>query len=301
MSSAVRTRTIFAPAKINLFLHVTGRRADGYHLLDSLVVFADAGDQITLEPADEFSLTVQGPFAGAVPAFAPGEDERHANLVVRAGRIMAQLYKRDLAVRVTLTKNLPAGAGLGGGSSDAAAMIWGLMEFWGLEQPPDGLAEVILKLGSDIPVCLPCSTALMRGTGDIVIPVPSFPEIPAVLIYPGRPCPTPAIFARFSGTFREPITLRESFDTPRTAIEYLATLGNDLYPAARMVVPEIDNVLNTLRVQNGCLLARMSGSGSACFGLFDDHESAATAAAEIARDNPDWWVQAAWLGRPERY
>lgn len=302
MSSAPgKALSIFAPAKINLFLHITGKRHDGYHLLDSLVAFADVGDQIVITPADEFSFEVSGPYAKAFDAHSLDAGKNSANLVVQAAWMMARLFKKPLNVKAHLVKNLPLGAGLGGGSSDAAAMLWGLMEYWALKQAPVNIAKETLALGADVPVCLSCVSTRMRGVGEILSPMQGFPEIPIVLIYPGKPASTARIFARYHNRYKEDLFMPDHFDHADQLCEFLKTTENDLYKAALDEVPEIENAINALRLQSGCMIARMSGSGSACFGLFEDKESAGLACAEIAKANPDWWVKSGFLGRPERY
>jgi 4-diphosphocytidyl-2-C-methyl-D-erythritol kinase len=293
--------TIFAPAKINLFLHVTGRRDDGYHLLDSLVSFADIGDRLVLEQALDFELEINGPYAAAFNAKELDASPSSSNLLVRAAWDMARLFKKNLAVKVTLTKNLPLGAGIGGGSSDAAAMIWGLLEYWKITERPDELMSLALKLGADVPACLSCITSRLEGTGEILSPLETFPEIPVVLVYPARASSTALAFSRYHGNFKEPADMPQGFENLDLLMRFLKTTNNDLHKAACESVPEIDNAINALRLQRGCALARMSGSGSSCFGLYEDGENAERAAAEILKSNPDWWVKAGWLGRIERY
>lgn len=168
--------TIFAPAKINLFLHVTGRREDGYHTLDSLVAFADTGDHLVLEQASDFELEIKGPYA---QAFKPKEldaSPSSSNLLARAAWDMARLFQKNLAIKVTLTKNLPLGAGIGGGSSDAATMIWGLLEYWKITDKPKELMALAQRLGADVPACLSCVTSRMEGIGEILTPLGAFPS-----------------------------------------------------------------------------------------------------------------------------
>ena len=202
---------------------------------------------------------------------------------------------------MTLTKNLPLGAGIGGGSSDAAAMIWGLLEYWKIAQKSDELMGLAQKLGADVPACLSCVTSRLEGTGEILTPLDPFPEIPVVLVYPARGSSTALAFTRYQGNFKPAADMPQGFENLDTLVKFLKTTGNDLHKAACESVPEIDNAVNALRLQRGCALARMSGSGSSCFGLYEDGESAERAAAEILKSNPDWWVKAGWLGRVERY
>jgi 4-diphosphocytidyl-2-C-methyl-D-erythritol kinase len=300
-STQTKLLTIFAPAKINLYLHITGKLDNGYHMLDSLVSFTDVGDQVEIEPATDFEFRVKGPYAAG---FGPKEldySPHSSNLVVQAAWALAQAAQKVPNVRVTLTKNLPLASGLGGGSSDAAAVIWGLLEWWNLSTQAHYLPGLMARLGADVPVCLSCKATRVRGIGDILDPVPQMPEIPIVLVHPGKPCPTPEVFARYTGQFKETLTLPQSFDTFDSLTTFLRQQDNDLYKSAYEVVPEINNVINVLSVQKGCALARLSGAGATCFGLFIDEHAARGAAKTIAMENPDWWVKAGWLNRPERY
>ncbi len=301
--SATETKllTIFAPAKINLYLHITGRLDNGYHLLDSLVAFADIGDEIGIEPAPEFKFVIDGPFAGV---FGP-KDRDHSpdssNLVVQAAWALSRAAQKIPNVRIRLTKNLPIASGLGGGSSNAAATIWGLLEWWKIPRQTHYLQGLMARLGADIPVCLNCTPTRVRGIGDILDPAPALPEIPVVLVHPGRPCMTAEVFSRFTGNFREPMALPAGLEKQDALVEFLNRQSNDLLGPAADAAPEIANVLHTLKGQDGAALARMTGSGATCFGLFRNEAAATKAARSIATDNPDWWVKSGWLNRPERY
>ncbi len=263
----------FAPAKVNLTLHVTGKRADGYHLLDSLVAFADVGDHLRYDPADTLGLTVEGPMAAGVPTDG-------SNLVLKA----AQFLNASGRGHLTLHKNLPAAAGIGGGSSDAAAALRVLAHEWGMAVPDD-----VSALGADVPVCLDPRAQRMTGVGEVVRPAPGLCPLPAVLVNPGVDVPTPAVFGALDGANAAPMVddlpiLR----TPRMAIEWLATCRNDLEAPAKQVAPIITDVLDAL-VASGAKLVRMSGSGATCFGLFDTITAADCAAADLSH-NPNWWV-----------
>jgi len=269
-----------APAKINLTLHVTGRRADGYHLLDSLVAFADAGDVIRAERAGDVSLAITGPMAGGAPRGA-------GNSVLRAAALIG------VSAAITLEKYLPAAAGIGGGSSDAAACLRALSRLGGVPVPG---AAAALELGADVPVCQLARAARMRGIGEDVAPVATLPVLDAVLANPRVPVATPAVFARLDrrDTPLMPETLprwRDAADCAR----WLATQRNDLEAPARALCPEIGTVLDHLRTTGTCTLARMSGSGATCFGLYPDSDMAGRAAARIAAERPDWWVRAVRL------
>lgn len=264
-----------ALAKINLALHVTGQRADGYHLLDSLVVFADCGDVLRFEPADRLTLEVTGPMAEGVPT---GPE----NLILRA----AALFGTDKGARITLEKHLPHAAGIGGGSADAAAALRGLARLW--EQRPPPLNDV-LTIGSDVPVCLRGHPAWMRGTGEILEDVLPLPEFWAVLVNPGVALPTKAVFSGLSSR------RNRQMETPvwadqRSFFKWLSRQRNDLEGAALDLAPEVELALSALDQARDCRLARMSGSGATCFGLFGNADRAADAANAIARAHPGWWV-----------
>lgn len=267
--------TEFAPAKINLCLHVTGQRADGYHLLDSLVVFCGVGDQIEARPSDGLSLTLSGPFAAGLPL---GED----NLVLRAARA----FGAD--AEFTLEKNLPPASGIGGGSADAAAAIRALQRLTGKPGPEP--AE-ILALGADLPVCLAGRPTRMRGIGEELSPVPALPEAHLLLVNPRVEVPTPAVFRSLARRDNPglPDMLPEWPDC-RTFADWLARQRNDLEAPALGIAPMIGTVLGDLRKLPGALLARMSGSGATCFALFESAELAEAGAVTIRAAHPDWWV-----------
>lgn len=272
----------FAPAKINLTLHVTGRRADGYHLLDSLVMFADVGDRITASAAAETTLEIDGPKASSIPT---GAD----NIVFKAARLMG------VTADIRLEKNLPAAAGIGGGSTDAAATLRALSELSGVALPKDSLS-----LGADVPVCLSdAGAARMQGVGDQVTAVHDLPVLNAVLVNPNIPVLTANVFANLKSRDNPPMpdTLPQGASTAEL-IEWLRGMRNDLEPAAIEAEPVIAQVFSTLEVTPGCLLARMSGAGGTCFGLYNDAETAAAAAGRLQEQNPGWWVVATQLNAP---
>ncbi|MCB9979127.1 MAG: 4-(cytidine 5'-diphospho)-2-C-methyl-D-erythritol kinase [Rhodospirillales bacterium] len=296
--------TIFAPAKVNLFLHVTGRRPDGHHLLDSLVTFADIGDRIRFDPAPDFSFAVEGPFGGAFVADEKACGPESKNLAVQAVRKMAEKTGRTPRFRLTLTKNLPLGAGLGGGSSDAAAVLWGLMDLWNIPAHAPFLPDLMINLGADVPVCVSARPAMVGGIGEVLRPAPDLPEIPVVLVWPGRGSNTAKTFKAFRNSdrpFRETTPLPASLNTMGDVVDFLETTGNDLLESACVQVPEIQESLKALKNEPGCALVRMTGSGSACFGLFTREEDASAAALSLARTFPRAWIRSGWLGRTERY
>lgn len=276
-----------APAKINLCLHVTGRRDDGYHRLESLVVFSDAADVLTLRPASGFSLSVSGRFSGVLSS---GND----NLVSRAIDAVACHQKKHPDFSLHLEKNLPVGAGIGGGSADAAAALRLIQGVWGL---PDALIGGIAPaLGADVPVCLASSAQMMRGIGDIVTPLPGMPMIPCVLVWPDVFCDTRIVFQNLNGAFGAPLPpLPESGWTDSRLIKYLWHCRNDLETPAISLFPVIKTALEILRAQDGVRIAGMSGSGSTCFSLFHTSAQAHMAANVIQKKYPAWWVHAGYI------
>jgi 4-diphosphocytidyl-2-C-methyl-D-erythritol kinase len=277
MALSMRTAEARAPAKVNLTLHVTGRRADGYHLLDSLVVFADLADVVRVRPAAEPSLRVTGPMAPGVPT---GPE----NLVLKAAALMG------VPVAIELEKHLPSAGGIGGGSADAAATLRALAELTGRALPED-----VLALGADVPVCMAPRPARMRGIGEAVTWVEELPPLHAVLVNPGVAVSTPQVFARLARrknpAMPDPLP---RFADAQALTGWLATQRNDLEPPARALAPEVDAALTALAGAPQCRLARMSGSGATCFGLFPDATAARNAAQALAR--PGWWVHATRLG-----
>ncbi len=275
-------------AKVNLYLHVTGRRPDGYHELDSLIVFAGLADSLTLQAAEALSLEVAGPFAAAVP---PGPE----NLVLRAARALAEALEIAPAAAIRLEKRLPVAAGLGGGSADAAAALDGLCRLWGRSPSRSRLEEIALDLGADVPVCLYGRPAFVGGVGERVERAPPLPPAWLVLVNPGVPLATAEVFAARTGDFSVSCRWRETLPDVQALADELAALENDLEAPARALAPEVDAVLARLAETPGVLLARLSGSGATCFGLCASAEAARAAAAALAAEQPGWWVAAAPL------
>jgi 4-diphosphocytidyl-2-C-methyl-D-erythritol kinase len=277
---------VFAPAKINLFLHVGERRADGYHALESLVVFADVGDELLIEKADQFSLALNGPFGGSL---ANEQD----NLIAKAARALATKADRAPNAKITLTKNLPIASGIGGGSADAAAALRGLVQFWNLDIPRDELCALAETLGSDVPACLLSETLWMTGRGEGIEPVAGVPPAPLVLVNPGVGVSTAQIFAKLEKRVGIGHATKPQGELSVLALaDYFKSNRNDLEKPARAIAPAIDETLSAL-AKSGALRTRMSGSGATCFGLFADDKSAQAAAATIAENHPSWWVKAA--------
>lgn len=284
--------TVEAPAKVNLSLHVVGRRDDGYHLLDSLIVFAGVGDTVTAAPADDLTLTVDGPFAAALAEALP---EGVDNIVLTAARRLADLTGVPAAARLTLTKRLPVAAGIGGGSADAAAALTALCRLWRVAPDPAALRALALGLGADVPVCLHGRAALVSGVGESIADAPAPPPAWLVLVNPLVAVSTPAVFRARRGRFNQPAPLTEAPADVAALAEALRARANDLTKAAVALAPEIGTVLVDLGALPGCLLARMSGSGATCFGLFATEAEARAAAARLAMERPRWWSAAAPL------
>jgi len=283
-----------APAKVNLWLHVTGRLTNGYHELDSLVTFASIGDSLTARPSTTLSLDIIGPFAETLSAETPAPAD---NLVLRAAQALASALDRDQGVSLALEKNLPVASGIGGGSADAAATLRALIRLWDLDVIPAEVAAVGLSLGADIPVCLAGRSTRMTGIGEILQPVPGgLPDLPAVLVNPGVAVSTEAVFKALNGAYSAPPNTPKTFADTVALLAALAHTHNDLEAPAIQFVPAIGDVLAALRTCDGIRLARMSGSGATCFGIFDTASAAQEAAHRIHGDRPDWWVAACSLG-----
>lgn len=264
----------FAPAKINLTLHVTGQREDGYHLLDSLVVFADVGDDLSLSEGSETRIEVSGPFAKGVP-----KDER--NLVWRAAQAA------DWTGTIQLQKNLPHGAGIGGGSSDAAAVLRVLFG----DDATQGIAlEQALGLGADVPVCLHAGPQRMQGIGEQLTRIWPVPRLHLVLVNPGCHVPTPQVFRALQRRDNAPKAECGPWQDMAAFLGWLSQQRNDLEAPAISVQPVIGDVLQAIQSREACQLARMSGSGATCFGVFPDITTRDQAADALRQSHPDWWI-----------
>jgi 4-diphosphocytidyl-2-C-methyl-D-erythritol kinase len=286
-----------ARAKVNLTLRVMGRRADGYHDLESVVAFADCADRLTLEPGGELSLATTGPRAEECGDSAD-------NLVIKAARLLAERVEGLTLGAFALDKQLPVAAGIGGGSADAAAALRLLARVNHLELDDPRLIEVALLTGADVPVCLPSTACVMSGVGDNLMPL-SLPRLPCVMVNPRVPVATKDVFKELglkTGQLRVGIT--DVLKAPKWPeegapveawIRVLSAGTNDLEAPALKIEPVIGEVLGALREAEGVQLARMSGSGATCFAVFNDDADAQRAAAMIQQAQPGWWVHAGAL------
>ena len=281
-----------ARAKVNLTLHIRGKRPDGYHELESLVVFADVHDELTFDPGAEDGLELEGPFAGLVD----GE-----NLVLKAKRTVSSWLGMPISGAFRLRKTIPVAAGLGGGSSDAAAAIRALLRAYGGTRDASPFVARSAAIGADVPVCVHNGAAWMCGLGERIAPVSRMPRLPAILVNPRIKLSTADVFKTLkapplpAGAPEAPPVLPPLNDV-EAAAAYASEGRNDLEAPAIALEPAVDAVLGSIRRLDGCLLARLSGSGPTCFGLFPSQEAAARAATEIGDAHPNWWVQATTLG-----
>ena len=277
--------TEFAPAKINLALHVTGQRADGYHLLDTLVTFADVGDRLSFENASELSLHITGPEGKQL---TPDADI----LILRAAQGLkswADKNNQDTAgAQMVLEKNLPISSGIGGGSADAAAALRGLITLWQLDIPEIELMVLALKLGADVPMCLNGKPLHAQGIGEDISPV-SMPEFSMVLVNPRVSVSTPEVYSALPDTENPPLAPVPANVSHEPVLAWIKDQRNDLQTPAMSLAPEITHCLEVLRNQ-GAQLKRMSGSGATCFGIFETPERAQRSADKISAGQPDWWV-----------
>ncbi len=275
-----------ARAKINLTLHVTGKRADGYHLLDSIAVFADdVADVVTLRDAAGFSFTVGGPFASKL-----AQEEMAHNLAVRAAHLFAQETGSTLPFHLHLEKNIPLGAGLGGGSADAAAVVRALEKATGKRIDPGRRASLLLSLGADVPVCDANRACRFCGVGEEIAPMPAFPKFYLLLVWPDAHSVTRNVFkARIPDFTSNPPTTPESFSNFDDFVDFIGGQQNDLTEAACALYPPITQALGAIAKTHACKIARMSGSGSSVFGLYSDQAAAQAAHDTIKAAHPSWW------------
>ena len=276
---------MLARAKVNLWLTVVGRRADGYHLLESLIAFTELADEIEAAPSDRLALAVEGPLA---PALA-GEDD---NLVLKAARLLADRAGVAPRAALRLTKRIPVAAGLGGGSADAAATLQALIDLWRVALPVEELFDLAARLGADVPMCLAGRAALASGAGERLAPAPPLPACAILLLNPGVALPTPDVFANRRGAFSESRPLRRPWTDLAGFTAALAGRGNDLTDAAIALRPVVADVIAFLRQSEGALHVAMSGSGATCFALYRTIEEAHRAAVHLPAS---WWHHAGSL------
>lgn len=281
--------SVVAPAKVNLFLHITGRRDNGYHELESLFAFTHQGDVVRVAAAADYTFEITGPFADVLAGMGGAGD----NLVTKAALALAKKAGLEPAVAITLEKNLPVAAGIGGGSADAAATLMALNRFWKLGLATDELAGLALSLGADVPACLYHQPLLVRGIGEELEPVSLGWHAGILLVNPKVPLSTPAVFKAFHGSeadFDEPLdaALAVAQDLQRLRAE----THNSLEMPAKNICPAVEECLKALGELPGVKLVRMSGSGATCFALFEGEAAAEGAGKLIAQKHPDWWVMA---------
>lgn len=272
-----------APAKINLALHVTGQRADGYHLLQTLVVFTEAGDLIEISHAESDGFAISGPFAGGLKQADPA-----SNLVLKARDLLRALPDvNGTPVFIHLHKNLPVASGIGGGSADAAATLRALMSHWKCAPPPSTLLEICVELGADVPMCFSSRPLIARGIGEDIDLIEDMPTLHLVLVNPLKGVSTPEVFRHLDQKNNPPLMQRGSEDW----LGFITQCRNDLEPPARTQLAEIGEA-SALLTQTGAAVVRMSGSGATCFGLYATAEEARLAAVFLRQQRPDWYVQA---------
>jgi len=276
----------FAPAKLNLYLHITGRRADGYHNLDSLVAFATVGDEVRLEPADSFQLIIEGPYSSTLQSDNPAN-----NLVSKAAQSLAELTDHPLNIKLTLIKNLPIASGIGGGSSDAAAALRALARHWNIPLDDPRLFAAAAKHGQDVPACLVIANNYLTATG--TEPAPTLPKASIILVNPNKALPTPDVYKVFKDS-GHPFSPGAQLTSPPSTLPHLIAelknRTNDLYDPACYLMPEIKSIIAALETTTNCLLARMSGSGATCFALYPTAQAAQTAATALKSTHPHWWI-----------
>jgi 4-diphosphocytidyl-2-C-methyl-D-erythritol kinase len=285
LASPDATISLTAPAKINLALHVTGRREDGYHLLDSLVVFARFGDRLSVTKAAVDSFTLSGPYGTGLPVDG-------TNLVLRARNALRRQYgEQATPVAIHLEKHLPVASGIGGGSSDAAATLRALSSIWGINASPAELAALGLPLGADVPMCLHGEALIARGIGEEIERIAAFPRLPVVLVNNGVTVSTPLVFSALARRDNPPLPRLPLLTCVADVCAYLEQTDNHLFAATQKLAPSINDSMQALRGTNP-LLVRMSGSGGTCFGIYPDDERAEAAAARLRHNEPSWFVTA---------
>lgn len=276
--------SFFAPAKINLYLHVTAKRNDGYHLIESLVTFVDCGDHISVAPSNKLELTIKGPFSNDLTS-------NNDNLVIKAAMLLADFAGIKAKANILITKELPIASGIGGGSADAAATLHALTQLWGISVSTKDLHILAKKLGADVPVCLKAVTSIITGVGENIMPITQLPKLWAILVNPMISVSTAEVFANYHNEFSNP---QPYTDKPKNAKELANSLSkfrNDLTSAALLVAPTIENVLSAVEATHNQLLTRLSGSGATCFALFRTKSDAISAARSLHAKYPLWWIK----------
>lgn len=285
------TLSLIAPAKINLFLHITGKRTDGYHLVESLVAFCEFGDEITFETCGPLSLAIEGEYAPLLI------EDTHHNLVMRAATELRFRSGCNEGAKIQLTKNIPIAAGLGGGSSDAGATIEGLCKLWKIYGIDDIKKNIAIVLGADVPMCIKPQTSFVQGIGEKTSPVSMDFDLYAVLVNPNIPLLTKDVFRAFDQGYAQSTPCPQSFKNLDTLISFLAQKNNSLAAPAQKLVPDIEQMQQALSATLGCKLTRMTGSGATCFGLYAEEGHAQAACEEIKATFPNWWAIATKLKR----
>lgn len=286
-------REEIAATKINLALHVVSRRADGYHLIDSLVAFTEFADSLSAapSPSDRLELALEGPFADELELL----NRPARNLVMRAAKALLEAtYKRGVySAQITLTKRIPIAAGLGGGSADAAGALRLLNRYWELELSDAKLTEIGLRLGADIPMCLMSKPVIARGIGEQLTQANAIPSLPLVLVNPCIPLSTAEVYARLENTERSALPpLPGRFSSMMSFVIWLRQTRNDLREPAKALTGLVEEAIKALSSESDCVFAQMSGSGATAFGIFPKLSTAEQAADQIRRKRPNWWVVA---------
>jgi len=275
--------SIMAPAKINLCLHIVGRRRNNYHLISSLVVFLSVFDTISVVKSRILKLNVNGPFAKYLGS-------KQNNSVMKAAQGLQKFCNLQVGAEITLTKNLPISAGIGGGSADSAATIKLLSRLWKIKVGKGALMELGQSLGADVPVCLVGKPSFVEGVGEEIKMIQSFPNIWILLVNPHKPILTKTIFNNFRKRYSKKLPTENKSFSLNKLISFLKKSDNDLTSLAVHYSPEIKTILNDLSLIEGCLLSRMSGSGATCFGIFSEKESAIKAKKAFLKLNPNYWI-----------
>lgn len=278
-----------APAKVNLFLHLTDKLDNGYHLIESVMVFVNYGDEISIKDSDSFNFSTTGEYSSEIPSDGENIAVKTLDLLLEASG-----KKERPKLDIELKKNLPVGAGIGGGSADAALLMKLINEKCNLGYSIEELQDIGIKAGADIPVCLSCSSSFVSGTGEKVATLKNFPKRDIVLINPNKVLLTKDVFK--IGTEKFSLPIKDKFyslyeESNANILDFIKEQRNDLEKAAKSLIPEITEITDILNSQSGCIFARMSGSGATCFGIFENKEASNNALNNIRSLYPNWWVQ----------